>query len=541
MFFRLPTNPTTHISRVRRIEFHQDLTTTIRLASWHFHPPVRSTKRKRLAPPLNPSPAWTYGTLRADNPGHYNPAQFHYPPEEELTHTLTRALNTLPFCGTRFFIIGDPPNDDTLAYETIGIPQLLTTADYTQPHFKPQPFPIHSTLPQLGLTAIQSYDPHTETLTAFTDGSYNKSTNILTGSIVLGGKDPSTPWNQRDVTVITINAGIQPDGCSYDGEIIPVAALTLATPDLRMSIITDSKSLIDRANTLKQSYFYEHFHEHQPLAHETTLPREGKFAGMLTQALYSHLDRIAFTHQRSHIDKPLSDYNINELGNHIADRAAAQDWAAILPLVRSLQYRVCELQEIFNPVEGLHLPFTINNDQSNQYTFAIGNSSTTIKHRRTQKLNTYLISKDLDHHTWHIAGPLIHKLSNHKLYYRRIAIRLCYNHTPTINYWRRRLDPESSPFNCPYGCPNTEDSVTHLLCHCRGNPSSLTSDFQHIRKALCNEVNNQLSQQSTMLSVPSYADRMFTPEPTLAYYPLTLPSILYGAIPLPPILHNSYE
>jgi hypothetical protein len=93
------------------------------------------------------------------------------------------------------------------------------------------------------------------------------------------------------------------NGSPYDGELIPITAVALL-PTLRpLTIISDCKGLCDKVTTLKNTFFCSYLLEDQPESHKVSLPRDGSSAGILMQAIYPHLPRLALIHQEAHVEK----------------------------------------------------------------------------------------------------------------------------------------------------------------------------------------------------------------------------------------------
>jgi hypothetical protein len=129
------------------------------------------------------------------------------------------------------------------------------------------------------------------------------------------------------------------------------------------TIISDCEGLCHQLTNLKSSFFSTYLLDDQPESHKTSLPRDGSNSGILLQALYPHLPRLQILHQKSHVEKRKKNTSLwtyAEMGNFIADRAAAQDWDNIRPWVRSLNFVTQPLPDLLRCKGGLPLPFTIS-------------------------------------------------------------------------------------------------------------------------------------------------------------------------------------
>ena len=453
-----------------------------------------------------------------------------------------------PIQGHRLLTTHDGLTANSLGYQpvyTLALPQLFYLPPPPSTHSTPSIFPLNFHFPP---EICDTWTELPQSLTPrqiYTDGSFRPSTGNLASSYIVSTTNDHLPWRERDICVHTITAQHQHHSNPYDAELLAATAVAHLPGTAAIEIITDCESLCTAAQASQKSFFLTHLLTDQPMAHMIDTKRNGTSKGILQQALHPHLPRLKFTHQKSHTERstpnPLT-WTVHQMGNYLADRAAAQDWDNITPHVHSIT--VCATQALPDfLVGGPHgpLPFTIIPNNSTEYCLPSCSSSTTTANRRAQMASAYLGKRTilLIDYSWQVTHSAIKhafpKPSSTPLFATKLHFNKLHNAAKEAQY--HNLPPPGCPF---LTCSQT-DSISHLLQSCTGSPDSrialiriqTTRDLYDKATSLQANTPHQASillELTNYLTLPNYATIRSLPQASATTWAGLFPLALFQHI-----------
>ena len=219
------------------------------------------------------------------------------------------------------------------------------------------------------MEAIQQLG-HAETKNIYTDASmesvgwvpqldYSIFNNTINIAIVFGDElYNDDPWSRRNVTALRIS-GYAADMSAYDAELLGAgiaACLINSKAELlqshRAKIITDCKGIVTKINKIKQNIVYTSQEDNSPNPYshreDIAIHREGLKNNLLIKTILAQSATTSITHQPAHAErsKKVSQFNINEMGNYIADYIAGHREETIRQHVKTLDIIDIPLQDI---------------------------------------------------------------------------------------------------------------------------------------------------------------------------------------------------